>query len=282
MKKILALLLALIMLFAMTACGENEEIIPTGNGNTGGNQTSTEGNKDNTGSTEAPAGGANNSTGGNTNTPADKEDNDGTLDNFEPTATKFTREELLAVLDGYTGNANPDREDHHEDGLYPEDENGFKKTYLVKTFAEDHALNLFLHTTNEAAAKMANGWATIDRFDYEFIDRTKYTTTFYYTITCEALTQAIEYAKNDGYRMASFYGLSLDAMKYTVNSGKQKKEVQLTDTVLGKLATGEYTNASGSIKLPTQYEDSCKIEINIAKKADGQYEYSYKVMIQAE
>lgn len=235
MKRILALLLVLSMLFALTACSGDDN-----------NQT---GNNDPT-------------TGGETE------------EVFEPQPTKYGRNEFLSRVESYVASHTPDRKYHYDEGFDPEQENGFKEVYYVKDFTEEDELNLFLHEINMTEGSQMSGWIVIDQFRYEFIPRTTYSISVFYTIPCATLEEAIGYAKNDAYRVAPFYGLEPAAMKFYTNAGNEKKEIRLTDEDFQKLVAGEYTGIIGIPSGTLIGEDACRIEVKITQAKDGTYEYT--------
>lgn len=241
MKKILALLLALVMLFALTAC-------------TGDDDTPTDG--------------------------EDPTEAQGTEDDFDPEPAKYTRDEFFARLEGYTSNHEPDKKSHYDEGYDPEQENGFKEIFYVTDFVEEHELNLFLHETNHAEGEQLRGWLIIDQFRYEYISRTTYSVSLYYVIPCQTLEEAVALAKNDGYCLAPFYGLDTSDLNFYTRVDGKRETIQLTDEALGKLASGEYASIFGSPGSFLESGDSCRIDIDIRQTKDGAYEYSCTLRIQ--
>lgn len=286
MKKILALLLALSMLFALTACGGDDKTTPTGE-STGETTSTTESTNDATDGTE-------DSTQGTIENPADGETTDstdtgenqtGTADSVAP--LKYTRDEFLAKLNEYMSNHTPDRTSHFQDDYAPQEENFFSETYIVTDFSENHELNLLLHKSNNAVGKQANGWIVAEKWDYEYSDETAFLINLYYTIPCETFEEAVAYAKTDAYRIAPFYGLTQSQIEFTVidienikESGKKPKPIQMTDEDLMKIAEGKYSVAGAVVGSSLTGGDSCQVHIAIDPTTDGKYEYSYSLKIQ--
>ena len=238
MKKILALLLAVVMLFALAACS---------------------GEDDTTGAEEhQPVGG----------------------ESFEITPANYTRNQFVDKVLEYVAAHTPNSKFHYEDGYIPEEQNGFQEMYYVKDFDEEHVLNLFPYATNHAVDKQANGWLVIDSFRYEFQGYTKYTVSLYYTDYFQDLKLVTANAKSDAGRVALFYNLEPEEMKFYTNINGKRQYVELTEETCAKLVSGEYTKVVGVPDFLLPYGDDCIIEISMAQAETGWYEYSCKLRLQ--
>lgn len=298
MKKIIALLLALSMLFALTACGGDNENTPTGESTgettntTESTNNATDGTEDSTQSTtESTTGGetTDNTTSTNGNdkygsvTPSGSfVDNKqpGVEDSFVATPPKYTKDEFVAKVMAYINNNAPTESYlYGEADHIPNDEKKYVEQYDIKDFNEKHEFNLFLHTTNSYEGK----WVKIEKWDYKFTDEVAYLISLNYTITCNNLAEAVAYAKNDAYRLAPFCELSSSQVVYTLlKQGLPKTTVvsKLTDADFEKLANGEYKTIMSNIGAGVADGYSCYFSTEISQLQNGQYEYRALVSLQ--
>lgn len=263
MKKLFALLLALVMLFALTACAGNEGNEPT--------EAPTD-----AGPTEGP-------TQGPTEPPTDPADDlTSVLEGVAISPAMCSRDEFVSRLKELLDGLVPDKKNHYTEGFDPEQENGWQNTYYIHNFAEDHELNLFLHETNYAEGKEASGWIVVDEFVYEYIDKSNHSVSMFYSIPCEDLEAVIAYAKKDLGCLAGIYGFVPTDMKFTVTIKNKKTEIKLSESDFAKLASGEYTVINGVFSSAPACGDACKAEIDIKKAADGTLEYVFRARIQLD
>ena len=302
MKKILALLLALVMLLTLAACGKDEESTPTGETTgattdptestdpTDGTQDSTQGTtEDTTGeeNTENTENDSTTSTNGNdkwgsvgmTDAFVDNRQ-PGVEDSFVATSPKYTKDEFVAKVMAYINNNAPTESYlYGEADHIPDDEKKYVEQYNIKDFNEKHEFNLFLHTTNSYEGK----WVKIEKWDYKFTDEVVYQINLNYTITCNTLAEAIAYAKNDAYRLAPFCELSSSQVIYTLlKQGLPKTTVvsKLTDADFEKLANGEYMTIMSNLDAGVADGYSCDFSTEISQLQNGQYEYHVMVSLQ--
>lgn len=309
MKKIIALLLALSMLFALTACGGDDENTPTGESTgettstTESTTNATDGTEDSTQSTtesttESTTGGESTDNTENDNTTSTNGNDkwgsvgmtDAFVDNRQPgvedsfvaTPPKYTKDEFVSKLMAYINNHAPNESYHYQDEHFPETENKYIEEYYVKDFNEKHELNLFLHKTNSHTG--FNGeWVKIEKWDYQFTDKVVYQISLNYAISCNTLAEAIAYAKNDAYRLAPFCELSSSQVIYALlKQGLPKTTAvsKLTDTDFEKLANGEYKTIMSNIEAGVAVGYYCYFSTEISQLQNGQYEYRALVSLQ--
>lgn len=204
------------------------------------------------------------------------------VETFEVVNAKYRRDAFVSKLEEYMANHKPNQKFHHDDGYDPELENGFKEVYIVEDFDEDDPLNLFLYGLNYAEGKNTRGWLVIDRFRYEHIDRETYSVVVRYTIPCADLAEAMYNAKNDAYRLGPFYSQEISTVKFYAMEHGKRKEVLPTEETFEKLLSGTYTAMFATPVLSASWYDGCRLDISIAKNAEGQYEYSCILRLQYE
>ena len=288
MKKILALLLALSMLFALTACGGDNENTPTGE-STGETTSTTEsaddvtdGTEDSTqGTTEGTTGGEttdNTDDSQNTNT---GENQTGTTDSVAP--LKYTRDEFFAKVKEYIANHTPVETYHYEDDFDPQKENYAGKRYQDANFAENHEMNLFLHKTSTLSDYWFPGnngvWVGVEQRNYDYTGEVYYGVGIDYTIPCETLTELCDSVRTDAYRLASFYGVPtsmLDIYTIQTTGGKKNIKLQLTDEEIERVITYETPTIGVKFTEKPVAGERCSLQIIPAKSADGKYEYTIK------
>ena len=296
MKRILALLLALSMLFALTACGRDNENTPTGE-STGTTTNTTESTNDATDGTEdstqdttegTESGDTTENTENDNTTSTNGNDKYGSVgmtdafvdnrqpgveDSFVATPPKYTKDEVVAKMMAYINSHSPNESYYYgESDKVPKDEKKYVEEYHIKDFSENHEFNLFLHKTNSCE----DNWVTITKSDYEFTDMIAYSFGVSYTITCNTLAEAIAYAKNDAYRLAPFCELSSSQVSYALlKQGFPKTTAvsKLTDTDFEKLANGEYKTIVSNLEAGVADGYSCSIGAQICQLPNGQYEY---------
>ena len=307
MKKIIALLLALVMLLALTACDTGDEGALAGEStgaSTNATQStgttinstpsSTPGTTDDT--TESTTGGDNTGNTGNDNTTSTNGDDKygsvtpsgsfvdnkqpGVEDSFVATSPKYTKDEFVAKVLAYINNNVPTESYLYGEGNHiPDDEKKHVEQYNIKDFNEKHEFNLFLHTTNSYEGE----WVKIEKWDYKFTDEVVYQINLNYTITCNTLAEAIAYAKNDAYRLAPFCELSSSQVIYTLlKQGLPKTTVvsKLTDADFEKLANGEYMTIMSVLDAGVADGYSCHFSTEISQLQNRQYEYHVMVSLQ--
>ena len=302
MKRILALLVAMFMIFALTACDE-EESVSTGE-NTGETtsaiesadktedsaQSSTEDKPEDAESEETTENTASDntaSTNGNdkygsvgmTNAYVDNRQ-PGVQDSFVATPPKYTKDEFVAKIMAYINNTDPTESYlYGESDKIPKDEKKYVEQYSIKDFNEKHEFNLFLHKTNSCEGN----WVTIEKWDYQFTDQVVYQISLNYTITCNTLAEAFAYAKIDAYRLAPFCELSSSQVSYALlKQGFPKTTAvsKLTDTDFEKLANGEYKTIMSNIEAGVADGYSCHFSTEISQLQNEQYEYCALVSLQ--
>jgi len=307
MKKIIALLLALSMLFALTACGGDDENTLTGESTgettstTESTTNTTEGTEDSTQSTtesttEGTTGGETTentendhttSTNGNDKygsvTPSGSfVDNrqPGVQDSFVATSPKYTKDEFVAKVLAYINNNTPTESYlYGEADHIPKDEKKYVEQYYVKDFNEKHEFNLFLHKTNSYEGE----WVKIEKWDYKFTDEVVYQISLNYAISCNTLAEVVACAKNDAYRLAPFCELSSSQVSYALlKQGLPKTTAvsKLTDSDFEKLANGEYKTIMSNIEAGVADGYSCHFSTEINQLQNGQYEYRALVSLQ--
>lgn len=307
MKRILALLLALVMLLALTACGKDEESTPSAestgattnttestNDPTDGTQDSTQGTTDDT--TESTTGGDTTGNTGNDNTTSTNGNDKygsvtpsgsfvdnrqpGVEDSFVATSPKYTKDEFVSKVMAYINNNAPTESYlYGEADHIPDDEKKYVEQYNIKDFNEKHEFNLFLHTTNSYEGE----WVKIEKWDYKFTDEVVYQISLNYAISCNTLAEAVACAKNDAYRLAPFCELSSSQVSYALlKKGLPKTTAvsKLTDTDFEKLANGEYWRIMSNLEAGVADGYSCHFSTEISQLQNGQYEYHAMVSLQ--
>lgn len=303
MKKIIALLLALVMLLTLAACGKDEESTPTGE-STGATTNTTESTNDPTDGTEDSTQGTTEGTTGGESTDNTENDNTtstngndkygsvapsgsfvdnrqpGVEDSFVATPPKYTKDELVAKVMAYINNNAPTESYlYGEADHIPKDEKKYVEQYYVKDFNEKHEFNLFLHKTNSYEGE----WVKIEKWDYKFTDEVVYQISLNYAISCNTLAEAVACAKNDAYRLAPFCELSSSQVSYALlKQGLPKTTAvsKLTDSDFEKLANGEYKTIMSNIEAGVADGYSCHFSTEINQLQNGQYEYRALVSLQ--
>lgn len=303
MKRILALLLALVMLLTLAACGKDEESTPTGE-STGATTNTTESTNDPTDGTQDSTQDTTEGTESGDTTENTENDNTtstngndkwgsvgmtdafvdnrqpGVQDSFVATSPKYTKDEFVAKVLAYINNNTPTESYlYGEADHIPKDEKKYVEQYYVKDFSEKHEFNLFLHKTNSYEGE----WVKIEKWDYKFTDEVVYQISLNYAISCNTLAEAIAYAKNDAYRLAPFCELSSSQVSYALlKQGFPKTTAvsKLTDTDFEKLANGEYKTIMSNIEAGVAVGYSCHFSTEISQLQNGQYEYRALVSLQ--
>lgn len=266
MKKILALLLVMVMLFTLAACDKN----------TGGDTSGTEepsGTED-PNVTEPPTGGTEDSTN-----PPDNSNGENT-DTFVATPTKYTKDAFIAKIVAYTQNNNSNESQFVEISGGEDDLRGENGYYLDKwhimSFSEGHDFNLFLYTLN-ALADQSESWVDIEKQNNEYTGDVSYTVKISYEISCDSLSTAIALAKDDAYRLPSFFEITPSEVYFSLvakGTNKATKVSALTDNDLTKLANGDYQYISALRSAGNRGGVTCSTKIQIQKATDGQYLYN--------
>ncbi|MBR6502310.1 MAG: hypothetical protein IKT42_02600 [Clostridia bacterium] len=302
MKRILALLVAMFMIFALTACDEEESVstgestgettsaIESADKTEDSAQSSTEDKTEDAESEETTENTASDntaSTNGNdkygsvgmTNAYVDNRQ-PGVQDSFVATPPKYTKDEFVAKIMAYINNTDPTESYlYGESDKIPKDEKKYVEQYNIKDFNEKHEFNLFLHKTNSCEGN----WVTIEKWDYQFTDQVVYQISLNYTIACNTLAEVIAYAKNDAYRLAPFCELSSSQVSYALlKQGFPKTTAvsKLTDTDFEKLANGEYKTIMSNVEAGVADDYSCHFSTEISQLQNGQYEYCALVSLQ--
>lgn len=277
MKKILALLLAMIMLFSLAACGQGTDA----NGS-----ASPTGGSDDTGNTNPP-----------TDPPTDPPTNPPTEPPTEPptdapvtftaTPVKDARDAFIAKIIAFTQNNAANESETSGGTVDPEDPNGNVsggstiETWHILTFTEGHDLNLFLHDGNNIAAQNEE-WATIEKKTDDTTGDVTYTVKISYELVCDSFAAAAALAKADAYRLPTFFGIEPSEVYFKLvatTTAKTKQVTVLTDDDLTKQMNGEYTHISALRN--TNRGGTCSINVKIQKTGDGAYlyrsDFSFKV-----
>ena len=273
MKKILALLLVMIMLFSLAACDK---------GNNNADDPTTPPASDNNDPTEPP-----------TNPPTDPPTEPPTTPptdapaTFTATPVKDARDAFLAKIIAYTQN-NAASGSETDGGKQDEEDingnvSGGSKTDIwhIVTFSEGHELNLFLHDSNDLAAKNEE-WATIEKKSDESTGDVTYTVKLSYELLCDSFNAAAALAKADAFRLPTFFGIDPSEVNFSLvatTTAKTKKVTVITDDDLTKQMNGEYKHITA--QRITNKGGTCTITVKIQKQADGNYlyhsEFSFKV-----
>ena len=277
MKKILALLLVMIMLFSLAACDQgtdtNDNVSPTG-----GNE--------NNGNTNQP-----------TDPPTDPPTNPPTEPPTEPptdapvtftaTPVKDARDAFIAKIIAFTQNNAANESETSGGKVDEEDPNGnvsggsSTEIWHILTFKESHDLNLFLHDGNNIASQNEE-WATIEKKSDDVTGDVTYTIKISYELVCDSFATAAALAKADAYRLPTFFGIEPSDVYFKLvatTTAKTKQVTVLTDDDLTKQMNGEYTHISALRN--TNRGGTGSINVKIQKADDGTYlyrsDFSFKV-----
>jgi len=270
MKKIFALLLAFVMVFTLAACNTTDS----------GSDDPTDAPTDPNG-TEAPTDAPTEPpTEAPTEAPTDAPVT------FTATPVKDTRDAFITKIIAYTQSNAASSSESSGGSVDEEDPNGNASggsqtdIWHIVTFKEGHELNLFLHDANDLTAKNEE-WATIEKKSDETTGDVTYTVKLNYELLCDSFATAAAMAKEDAYRLPTFFGIESSEVNFSLvatTTAKTKKVTVLTDDDLTQQMNGEYKHITA--QRTTNKGGTCSITVKIQKQADGQYlyhsEFSFK------